>query len=131
MKTINDLGFTEINSTTLQKYKFRLCQMLAEEPLQNVSVDVMLDKIVNAVKFQFTKEVLGQPLETIAHPENWKESTKEAFYNGKWFKRIKEKLKTKYPVKYTTYEVRAYYPKIPIPMRDNPHFLRFERKWDL
>jgi len=138
---MDKLNITEI---TLKKYKYELHNRITEEYLNDMNIDIVLDRMAKEIKFRFRKEILGRKMDKIEFPANWKEAVKEAFYN--WFNKkykaininnmLKIKIRTKlayiwaslndkYPVKHNVYEVREYYPKISIP--EHEHYVRFER----
>ena len=136
--------FLNITETTLQKYKFALQKNITSEYLQDVDIEIILNRTAKEVQFRFTKYILGREMDKIQFPLNWKESVKEAFYN--WFNKKIKSISTKtrlhvwartkllyiwaslnadHPIHYTVYTVMEFYPKISMPEQE--HYVKFER----
>ena len=114
-----------ISEFTLQKFKFALEGRISQEMAQDCPMEVYVDYMAKDIVYKLTRDVLGEKLDTIKYPENWKEAVKEAFFN--WIKsaKIRSFLSERHPVKYKTYNAMMYYPKMAIPEQE--HEFRFAR----
>lgn len=95
----------------LTKEKFKQHLQISKEMLNEVAdIDCLVREYCDAVVVSFQLHVLGRKNDEIKHPLDWVEAVKERFA-PKW-------LLKKYPVRYKTYKVMEYYPKIAIPREE-------------
>lgn len=95
----------------LQRFKFYASIYLDSETLKNISIEAVEDFDTEGMIIKFFNRPLGEIISEIKYPQNWKEAVKEAIYNRLKF----GVLKKKFPVKYTVYNVVAFYPNISLP----------------
>jgi hypothetical protein len=69
--------------------------------------EMLVEEIGQKLIITFRKTVWGKRIEKITYPMNWLESIKERWM-PKW-------LTNRYPIRYTTFEARAYYPHLKLP----------------
>lgn len=83
----------------LHKVRYQVEQVLSHETLQDVTLrDVVIEEMMNAVKFRFNKHVWAETKTTrIKYPETWWDAFKAAYAPGWFLKR--------WPVNYTTHHV--------------------------
>lgn len=96
-----------IERVVLERFKFFAQASIDDSFLQDVEVYQMADRLAHQTVLRFKADILGQKLNTVKYPANWKEAFKER-WAPKWF------LK-KYPVKYSYIEVKALYPQLHLP----------------
>jgi hypothetical protein len=102
---------SNVERIMLERFKFGVRHMALQEDLQflsDVDIEYMTDSIARNVVYNFRAEVMGQKLDQIKHPADWKEAFKERWF-PKW-------LLEKYPVRYKRYDIKALYPQIKLPI---------------
>lgn len=81
-------------------------------------IEFYTNHIADELVFGLTARIANKDLGSFKYPENWWEAVKER-WAPKWF------LK-KYPVSYTVYTGKVFYPSIAIP--DHREYVQFYRK---
>jgi len=100
----------------ISEFKFALEGRISQEMVRDCPMEVYVDYMAKDIVYKLTRNVLGEKLDTIKYPENWKEAIKEALFN--WAKPLSF-LNKRYPVKYKTYDAVMYYPKMAMPEQEN------------
>jgi len=116
----------KVSGVALQKFKFALEGRISQEMIQNCQAEVYIDYMTKDMVGKITRDVLGQKMDVIMYPENWKEAVKEAFFN--WIKPVKwlSFISKKHHVKYKVYDAVMYYPTMAMPERE--HVFKFTER---
>lgn len=105
----------------LVKSQVSIYQELDRWIVDDLHFDV-IEVIAGRMAFRLAATILSEPQNyKIKHPANWWEAVKERF--------LPDKLKKKYPVKYTVYDinVRTFYPKTSLPDLEHKHHIELRQ----
>jgi hypothetical protein len=112
---------SEIQQYVLPVLKLTAQRALDESQIQFAnlgSIEQYTHHVAKELIFSLTARVANKDLGSFQHPKDWWQAVKER-WAPKWF------LK-KYPVEYTVYTAKAFYPDIKIP--DHQEYVQFYKK---
>lgn len=106
--------YFKIKEYTLEKFHIRARRYISKEILAMSKIEISdaIDEAIDCLVIDLTSFVYSQKIREIKYPFDWLEAFKERWF-PKW-------LLKKYPVQYTVYDLKRFYPEIPpMPPHDN------------